>query len=96
VCGSAAAVCDPSQPRPAALFSDELPNYYFERYRAHGGALADRDAWHRSFAVALLAGGLTQVPFAGAMIRRGVRPVIETFERQLEMLMPAARALLIR
>jgi hypothetical protein len=30
------------------------------------------------------------------MIRRGVRPVIETFERQVEMVLPAARALLIR
>jgi hypothetical protein len=93
VCGSAAAVCDPSLPRPEALFSDELPDHYFERYRAHGGALADRDAWRRSFALALLAGGLTQVPFAGSMIRQAVRPVMATFERQVEMVLPAARSL---
>jgi hypothetical protein len=93
LCGSAAAVCDPSQPRPAALFSDELPDHYFERYRAHGGALVNRDAWRRSFALALLAGALTQVRFAGSMIRHGVRPVVATFERQVEMMLPAARSL---
>jgi aminoglycoside phosphotransferase (APT) family kinase protein len=93
VCGSAPAVCDPSRPRPEALFSGELPDYYFERYRAHGGALADRDAWRRSFGVALLAGVLTQIPFAGSMIRRGVAPVVATFERLVELLLPAARSL---
>ena len=93
LCGSAVAVCDPSRPPPEALFSDELPDYYFERYRAHGGALADRAAWRRSFGLALLAAGLTQVPFAGSMIRRGVGPVVATFERQVEMMLPAARSL---
>jgi thiamine kinase-like enzyme len=93
LCGSAAAVCDPSQPRPEALFSDELPDYYFERYRAHGGALADRDTWRRSFTLGLLAGALTQVPFAGSMIRRAVKPVVATFERQVQMVLPEARAL---
>jgi hypothetical protein len=93
VCGSAAAVCSPSEPRPGALFSGELPEYYFERYRAYGGALADRNMWRRSFDLAFLAAALTQVPFAGSMIRRGVAPVIATFERQAEMIMPVARSL---
>jgi hypothetical protein len=95
VCGSAAAVCSPSEPRPEALFSGELPEYYFERYREHGGALVDRDRWRRSFDLAFLAAALTQVPFAGSMIRHGVAPIIETFERQVEMLLPAARSLVI-
>ena len=93
LCGSAAAVCDQSQPRPEALFSHELPDYYFERYRGYGGRLADRDTWRRSFTLALLAGALIQVPFAGAMIRQGVAPVVATFERQVEMVLPVARAL---
>jgi hypothetical protein len=93
LCGSAVAICDPSQPLPEALFSGELPDYYFERYRAHGGALADRDAWRRSFDLALLAGALTQVPFAGSMIRHGVGPVVATFERQVEMILPAVSSL---
>jgi hypothetical protein len=93
VCGSAAAVCSPYEPRPEALFSGELSDYYFECYRAHGGTLADRDMWRRSFGLAFLAAALTQVPFAGSMIRHGVTPVVETFERQIEMLMPAARSL---
>jgi hypothetical protein len=36
---------------------------------------------------------LTQVPFAGAMIRQGVAPVVATFERQVEMVLPAVRDL---
>lgn len=88
------AVCDPAQPLPEAAFSDELPEHYFERYRAHGGKLVDRDAWRRSCALARLACGMTQVAFFGAMMRQGVRPVVATLARQLEMMMPAARSLL--
>ncbi len=86
-------MCDPSQPRPEALFSGELPDYYFERYRAHGGALTNPDAWRRSFGLALLAGVLTQVGFAGSMIRHAIGPVVAVFERQVEMMLPAARSL---
>ena len=35
----------------------------------------------------------TQVPVAGAMIRQGVKPVVATFERQVEIVLPVARAL---
>lgn len=93
VCGSAAAVCGGSEPRPEALFSTELPDHYFERYRAHGGRLVDRDGWRRSYGLAFLAGALGQVRFAGSMIRHGVKPVVATFERQVEMIMPTARSL---
>ena len=71
-----------------------LPDGHSERlYRAHGGTLADRNAWRRSFALALLACVLTQVPFAGSMIRHAIRPVVATFERQVEMMLPAVRSL---
>lgn len=93
VCGSSPAVCGGTQPLPEALFSGELPNYYFDRYRAHGGTLLDRDAWRHSFALAFLANALTQVPFAGSMIRHAVSPVVAAFERQIEMLLPTAWSL---
>ena len=95
LCGSAAALCDRSEPVPDAIFSDELPDHYFACYRAHGGALLDRADWRRSFDLALLAGGLTQIPFAGSMIRHGMAPVMAAFERQLERLIPTAKALAV-
>jgi hypothetical protein len=93
VCGSAPAVCDLTQPAPEALFSGELPDHYFERYRSYGGLLADCQAWRRSFDLALLAGMLGQVPFAGAMIRQGITPVVTILGRQVEMILATARSL---
>jgi hypothetical protein len=86
-------VCDRSRPLPDAVFSDELSEHYFERYRAHGGALADREAWRRSCALARLAGGMSQVAFFGSMVRRGVAPVLAVIARQIEPLMPIVRSL---
>ena len=37
---------------------------------------------------------LSQVRFAGSMIRQGVGPVIATFERQAQMVLPTVRSLL--
>ena len=94
VWGTFAAVCDRSQPPPETLSSGELPEYYFERYTTYGGKLADRQVWQRSYQVAVVAAALTQVPFLGSLIRNQVKPAMAALERQMEMLAPAARALL--
>jgi hypothetical protein len=90
------AVCDPSQPLPEAVFSDELPEYYFERYRAYGGMLVDVNAWRRSVALARLACIMPQIAFVGSMVRQDVRPVLAVMERQVESMLPVARALVTR
>lgn len=87
------AVCDPSQPLPSAVFSDELPTFYFERYRAYGGALLDARAWRQACALAYLGLGLGQVPFFGAMVRQDVRPVVAVLARQLDRMIETAWSL---
>ena len=93
--GSFPVVCDLSRPLPEAAFSSELPTHYFERYRAYGGALLDPHAWQRSCSLALLGLGMSQLSFAGSMIRHNVTPVIAGFARQLDTMMAAARSLFV-
>jgi hypothetical protein len=86
VWGTFAAVCAQGSPPPEALSSEELPDYYFERYAAAGGTLTDRETWRRSYPLAALAAALTQVAFFGRMVRDGVQPVLAVLERQMELL----------
>lgn len=91
--GGFPAICDLSRPLPEAAFSFELPDYYFERYRAYGGVLLDARAWQRICALTLLGLGMSQVSFAGSMIRHNVTPVVAGFSRQIETMTAAARSL---
>jgi len=92
--GSFPAVCDPSVPLPEAAFSNELPAYYFERYRAYGGVLRDVQAWHRACSLALLGLSMGQVSFIGSMIRHDVTRVVTALARQFDTIGAAARTLL--
>jgi Phosphotransferase enzyme family len=91
--GGFPAVCDLSMSLPEAAFSDELPAYYFEHYRAYGGALLDARAWHRACSLALLGLTMSQVSFIGSMIRHDVAPVVAGLARQLDTITAAARTL---
>jgi hypothetical protein len=93
VWASFAAVCDRSQALPSAVFSDELPSHYLEQYRRLGGRAISDDQWRRQFDLALLANGMSQVAFFGAMVRQNVTLVLNTLAPQIEMAMKAARAL---
>lgn len=94
LCSSFPVVCDRSEPPPKAIFSDELPEHYFERYRAHGGMLADCATWRRSFVLAQLALGMGQVAFFGSMVRQGIGPAVAIIAHQIEAATRVARSLL--
>lgn len=94
--GAFPVVHDLSAPFPDAVFSDELPMYYFERYRSYGGTLADPGAWRRACGLALIGLMMSQLDFFGAMIRHDVRPVLAGLARQFDTVAATARALLVR
>jgi hypothetical protein len=58
---------------PAAIWNDELIDHYFAHYRAAGGRCVDAAQWRRSFGLALVAHGLTQMPFIHGSLRRSIR-----------------------
>jgi hypothetical protein len=91
--GSFPVVHDLSTPLPDAAFSYDLPLFYFERYRAYGGLLADEREWLRACSLALLGLGLGQVEFAGEMIRHDVAPVVHGLARQFGSMAEVARSL---
>lgn len=88
-----AAVCDPSELLPAAALTDELPLFYLEQYRQHGGRRISDGEWRQQFGLALLANGMTQIDFFGAMVRGNVTPVLNTLEPQFAIMVEAAREL---
>ena len=55
-------VCDPFQPCPEFCWSDELPEYYFDRYIAAGGKGLSHEAFTRCFHLAGLLPSLWFVP----------------------------------
>ena len=63
----------PGQPVPEAIWSDALADEYFRHYRAAGGRCADAAEWRRAFGLALVAQGLTQMPFVHGSLRRAMR-----------------------
>jgi aminoglycoside phosphotransferase (APT) family kinase protein len=87
------AVCDHAQPCPEAAFSGELPDFYLDRYRAYGGRQIDPRSWQRTCAVAMLAHALSQVRFLGSVLRHDPYAILPTLERQLEIVLEAARSL---
>jgi hypothetical protein len=58
---------------PEAVWSDDLVDQYFAHYRAAGGRYAEAARWRRSFGLALVAQGLTQMPFVHGSLRRAIR-----------------------
>jgi hypothetical protein len=58
---------------PEATWNDELIDHYFAHYRAAGGRCVDAAQWRRSFGLALVAQGLTQMPFIHGSLRRSIR-----------------------
>jgi hypothetical protein len=91
--GSFPGVHDLSQPFPEAAFTFDLPDYYFERYRAYGGLLLDAAAWRRACALAQLGMMMSQLEFVGTMIRYDVKPVLAALTRQADTLADNARSL---
>ena len=89
------AVCDHTLPPPEETFTFDLPDHYFDRYRAYGGVLTDRATWRRACTVAMLGHGFGQIGFFGAMIRHDVKPVLATISRQFEMIAEVARSLTV-
>ena len=87
------AVCDHAQPCPEAAFSSDLLDYYLDRYRAYGGGQIDPSSWRRECALAMLAYALSQVRFIGSVLRHDPYAVLPTLERQLEIVLEAARSL---
>jgi hypothetical protein len=63
----------PGNPIPAAFWTNELADYYFEHYRAAGGKCADAPEWRRSYGLALVAQGVAQMPFIHGSMRRAIR-----------------------
>jgi len=88
-----AAVCDPAQPLPAEVYTDELPMHYLDQYRRLGGRSLSDQEWRRQFGLALLANGMTQVDFFGAMAHQNVTTVLNTLAPQFEIMARAARTL---
>ena len=71
-------ICDPSQPCPEFCLSDELPDYYFDRYVAAGGTGVTPDSWPRVYALAGVVTLMESLPMgAGSRIRalRGLVPM---------------------
>lgn len=87
------AVCDRAQPCPEATFTGELLDFYLDRYHAYGGRQIDPRAWRRTCALAMLAHALSQVRFIGSVLRDDPYAVLPTLERQLALVLEAARAL---
>jgi thiamine kinase-like enzyme len=58
---------------PEAIWTDALADHYFAHYRAAGGRSLDAAQWRRSFGLALVAQGLTQMPFIHGSLRRSIR-----------------------
>lgn len=87
------AICDRMQPCPEAAFSGELMDLYLDRYLAYGGRQIEPHSWRRQCTLAMLAHGLSQVRFMGAVLRDDPYGVLPTLERQLEIVLDAARSL---
>ncbi len=63
----------PGLPVDAAIWSDELVDYYFTRYKEAGGRCRDANDWRRSFGLALIAQGVAQMPYLHGSLRRSMR-----------------------
>jgi hypothetical protein len=63
----------PGSPIPAAFWTNELADQYFEHYRAAGGKRADATEWRRSYGLALVTQGVAQMPFIHGSMRRAMR-----------------------
>jgi hypothetical protein len=87
------AICDRAQACPETAFSGELMDLYLDRYHAYGGSQIEPHSWRRQCMLAMLAHGLGQVQFIGAVLRHDPYGVLPTLERQLEIVLGAARSL---
>jgi hypothetical protein len=88
-------LCDPSQPCPDYCLSDELPNYYFDRYLAAGGMGLIQESWPRVYELAGVVASMESLPMgAGRRIRvlQGLAPVRRAEGVSEETLMARARA----
>lgn len=63
-------LCEPGSPCPEVCWSDELPDFYFENYRAAGGKQLDHDTWRHSYDLGLVAQALSPLPWVGGSILR--------------------------
>jgi hypothetical protein len=74
-------LCDPSHPCPEFCLSDELPDYYFDRYLSAGGKASTHDSWPRVYELARVVTLMESLPMgAGRRIRvlQGLAPVPHT------------------
>jgi hypothetical protein len=63
----------PGAPLPEIIWGDEFADDYFARYRAAGGRCVDAAAWRRAYGLAVVAQGITQMPFIHGSLRRALR-----------------------
>jgi thiamine kinase-like enzyme len=63
----------PGAPLPESIWGDEFADDYFARYRAAGGRCVDAAAWRRAYGLAVVAQGITQMPFIHGSLRRALR-----------------------
>jgi thiamine kinase-like enzyme len=63
----------PGAPLPEIIWGEGFADDYFARYRAAGGRCVDAAAWRRSYGLALVAQGVTQMPFIHGSMRRAMR-----------------------
>jgi hypothetical protein len=63
----------PGNSIPESIWADELAKAYFAHYRAAGGRLVDPVGWRRSYGLALVAQGVSQMPFLHGSLRRAIR-----------------------
>ena len=57
---------------PKGFRMSDLAEDYFYFYQAAGGREIDAANWRRSFGLALIAQGITQIPFSSGALRRSV------------------------
>jgi hypothetical protein len=93
LCASFPGLVDPAESFPDAAFTDELPSYYFERYRAYGGTLTDVRTWRRVYSLMMLDAVMSQLNFVGTMIRYDVTRVVPALGRQFDAIVETARSL---
>jgi hypothetical protein len=86
-------VCDRAEPCPEAAFSGELLDFYLDRYQAYGGRQINPRSWQWECALAMLAHALSQVRFIGSVLRHDPYAILPTLERQLGIVLDAARSL---
>jgi hypothetical protein len=74
-------ICDPSLPCPEFFLSDELPDYYLDRYLSAGGTAVTAESWPRIYDLGSVVTLMESIPMgAGSRLRQlqGLEPLRPT------------------